>query len=59
MKSAKSLLEESLLRLELSAKKIVETRGYTREVEKIKILEELIKEQLINENTRSAARSLR
>jgi hypothetical protein len=48
----KSELEESLMRLDESARKIIKTRGYTREVEKIKMLEELIKEQLRNEDTR-------
>jgi hypothetical protein len=48
----KSELEESLKRLDESARKIIKTRGYTREVEKIKMLEELIKEQLRNEDTR-------
>lgn len=54
MKS-KDELEESLKRLDESARKIIKTRGYTRELEKIKMLEELIKEQLRNEDTRRSA----
>ena len=58
MKS-KQELEQSLKKLDESARKIIQTRGYTREVEKIKILEEMIKEQLRNEDSRSTASSSR
>lgn len=52
-------LEEALAKLDQSARKIIETRGYTKQVEKIKILEEMIKEQLLNEDSRTPARSPR
>lgn len=59
MKSMDEQLKSLLQKLEVSAQKIVDTRGYTREVEKIRILQETIKEQITNENTRTAARPLR
>lgn len=59
MKSMDEQLQSLLQKLEISSQKIVETRGYTREVEKLRILQETIKEQITNENTRTAARPLR
>ena len=59
MKSMDEQLQSLLQKLEISSQKIVETRGYTREVEKIRILQETIKEQITNENTRTAARPVR
>ena len=59
MKKAEGELRETLRKLEKSGQKIVETRGYTKEVEKIKLLEELIREQLKHENSRCSARSVR
>lgn len=59
MKSMDEQLQSLLQKLEISSQKIVETRGYTREVEKIRVLEETIKEQITNENTRTAARPVR
>ena len=56
----KSQLENQLRgvlkKLEASSESIIKTRGYTREVAKIRLLEELIKEQLQNENSRIPAR---
>ncbi len=59
MKSMDEQLQSLLQKLEISSQKIVETRGYTREVEKLRILQETIKEQITNENTRTAARPVR
>lgn len=59
MKEADSQLMGALKRLQQSAQKIVETRGYTREAGKIRMLEELIREQLKGENTRTSARPTR
>ncbi|MCC7404337.1 MAG: hypothetical protein IT288_08060 [Bdellovibrionales bacterium] len=59
MKKPEEELRSTLRKLEESGRKIVATRGYTREVEKIRMLEELIKEQLKNENTRYATRPVR
>lgn len=59
MKSMDEQLQNLLQKLEISSQKIVETRGYTREVEKIRVLQETIKEQITNENTRTAARPVR
>ena len=52
-------LEQALSKLNETSKKLISTRGYTSEVENLKILEELLKEQLQNENTRLAARQAR
>jgi hypothetical protein len=49
----------SLARLETSSRKIVSTRGYNKDVKSLKLLEEMIKEQLQNANTRSSTRSIR
>lgn len=54
-----SYLQGTLQKLEKTSESIVKSRGYTREVERLRILTELIKEQLANENTRSAARQVR
>lgn len=58
-KEVESYLMHTLKRLEKSSEQIISTRGYTSKVEKVKVLEELIKEQLINENTSNAARTAR
>lgn len=52
-------LEEALKKLNRSAEQIVETGGYSQEAEKIRMLEELIKEQLHHENTHSAVSQTR
>ena len=52
-------LRKSLERLEQSAEKLIATTGYTRESRKMKLLAELIREQLKNENTRHSAGALR
>lgn len=59
MRETDSHLTNALKRLQQSAQKIVETRGYTKEAGKIRMLEELIREQLKGENTRTATRSAR
>ena len=55
----KQNLEEELKKLNKSAQKLISTRGYTKEAEKIRLLEELIREQLIDENTRHTTRQTR
>ena len=52
MKISKLQLSKKLEQLDALSNKIVETRGYTREVEKIRMLAEIIKEQLTNEDSR-------
>jgi hypothetical protein len=59
MNQKKIALENELKRLDVSARKMIETRGYTKEVEKIRMLEELIREQLSNENTLHSTRTTR
>ncbi len=55
-KKLENYLETHLQKLELAYKKILETQGYNKETEKIRILQEMIKEQTSNENTLSSAR---
>lgn len=52
-------LEKTLQKLEEMTTKVVNTSGYTAESRKLRLLAELIKEQLKNENTRSATRTVR
>lgn len=52
-------LRKSLERLELSAEKLIATTGYTKESRKLKLLAELIREQLKNENTRHSTGAIR
>jgi hypothetical protein len=58
-KASQKELESVIQKLELSAQQIIKTRGYTREVERVRVLEELIKEQLRNESAHTAARKTR
>ena len=53
------ILIKSLGKLEKASERLLKTRGYVDEVSKIKALEELIKEQLRNENTRRSTRQIR
>ena len=59
MKESTDKLKIALQRLETSAQKIVSTRGYGKDTKSLKMLEELIKEQLINANARSSTRTIR
>jgi hypothetical protein len=52
-------LRRVLERLRQSSEKILSTRGYTRDCARVKLLEELIKEQVNNENSDSSARPVR
>ncbi|MCB0357307.1 MAG: hypothetical protein KDD40_09885 [Bdellovibrionales bacterium] len=58
-KDVENNLKRSLTKLEKAAQKIVSTRGYTKEVENIRMLNELIREQLINENSSYSTRKTR
>lgn len=59
MKESADKLRAALQRLEVSAQKIVATRGYGKDTKSLKMLEELIKEQLIHANARSSTRTIR
>lgn len=59
MSSMEQRLKTALVRLEDFSQKITETRGYTKDTAVLKVLEEIIKEQIQNENTRSTARPSR
>lgn len=52
-------LRKSLERLEHSADRLIATSGYTKESRKLKLLAELIREQLKNENSRPSTGALR
>ena len=54
-----SSLLEAVQKLEQATEKIVKTSGYTQDTKKMRLLIELIKEQIRNENTVSAARTVR
>ena len=51
----KKFLNSKLRELEESVQKIVNSRSYSRDVAKVRLLEEMIKEQLQDENSRYAA----
>lgn len=59
MKDDLNKLKTTLERLETSVEKILSTRGYTRDAKRLKLLQEIIREQLIQSNTRSSTRTLR
>lgn len=52
-------LKSALHRLEVSAKKIVETRGYGKDAARLRLLIEMIKEQLKNDDSRPPTRPVR
>ena len=54
MNETQNDLQAALKKLDETAQKIVDTNGYTEETEQIRVLQELIKEQLSHENTDSA-----
>ena len=51
-----SYLAHALKRLEKAFEEIKKTRPYDKECEKIKMLQELVREQISNENPRTTAR---
>ncbi|HMN67767.1 MAG TPA: hypothetical protein PKC28_04435 [Bdellovibrionales bacterium] len=59
MNDTNDKLKIALARLEASAQKIIATRGYSRDAKSLKLLEEMVKEQLIHANSRTATRSIR
>lgn len=59
MNESPDKLKAALERLETSTRKIIQTRGYSKDAKSLKLLEEMIKEQLTNANSRSSARSIR
>lgn len=59
MSVSEEKLKAALERLEESTRKVINTRGYSREVKSVKALEEMIREQLTHANTRSATRTIR
>lgn len=52
-------LKEMLARLDRTTQEIIKTRGYTQDARSLKMLEELIREQLLNGHTRRSTRTIR
>jgi hypothetical protein len=52
-------LEKALSRLEQAEKDLIATQGYSNEVAKIRMLQEIMKEQIPNENTVHTASPVR
>lgn len=59
MNDSSDKLKEALARLETSTRKIIATRGYSKDAKSLKALEEMIKEQLTNAYPRPPTRSIR
>jgi len=59
MNEKENSLKKFLEKLEASADKILGTQGYNQRAERLRILEELIKEQVTHANTRSSTRQTR
>ncbi len=58
-KETEQKLLEAMQKLDKAAEKVVSTSGYTDEAKKMRLLVEVIKEQIKSENTLSAARQVR
>lgn len=58
-RSAEDELKASLKRLEMSVQKLLETRGYSKDAKNLKMLEEMIREQLTNGHSRNSTRTIR
>ncbi len=54
-----SQLVDAMKRLDEAADKVARTSGYTRETKKVRLLLEIIKEQIRNENPVPATRTVR
>lgn len=59
MSDLEKKLRANLERLEQSTRKVIQTRGYSKDVKSLKVLEETIREQLIHANTRPSTRTIR
>lgn len=57
--SQEKKLREALARLEASTGKILQTRGYSRDARALKLLEEIVREQLTNGHSRNSTRTIR
>ena len=55
MSESENNLAVALQRLEKIAEEVVRTQGYTEETEKLRMLVELTREQVQNEDSRSSA----
>lgn len=56
---SKEKLSKAIEKLESSAQKIIDTRGYSDESRRLKMLSEILKEQLRNEDSRYSTRPVR
>ena len=59
MSDIEQKLKNILERLDRTGREIIKTRGYNQDARAVKLLEELIREQIINDNTRNSTRTIR
>ncbi len=59
MSDTEEKLKKALERLDKTSREMIKTRGYNQDARSLKLIEELIREQLINGNTRNSTRTIR
>lgn len=59
MSEMERYLNEALKRLDEGTREILKTRGYDKDFEIVQVLKELVKEQVRDEDSRSATRQTR
>ena len=59
MSDTEDKLKKALERLDKTAREIIKTRGYNQDARVVKLLEELIREQMINGLSRNSTRTIR
>lgn len=59
MSEVEEKLKQMLARLDRTTQEIIKTRGYTQDARSLKMLEEIIREQLLNGHTRRSTRTIR
>lgn len=57
--NTKEHLKKLLERIEKTTEQVMSTRGYGSEAARLKIIEELLKEQVVNENLGTSTRQVR
>lgn len=59
MSDTEEKLKKALERLDKTSREIIKTRGYSQDARAVKLLEELIREQLIHGNSGNSTRTIR
>lgn len=59
MSEMEEKLKHMLARLDRTTQEIIKTRGYTQDARSLKMLEEMIREQLLNGHSRRSTRTIR